>query len=448
MITKNLGPGTFPSIVFHNDEWWVARQRQGGISFGTLEKPTIQKLDGPYSRPVLWSDGLTLWWAYRAGVGVDKQVAIVSTVGAVGLTTGGRTPLMGVGWVVWVEPGTGTGGKRILGLPRVGLGNPPTFLRMTRASNGLGRIVGLDSDSQLPTVLDYDENRKEVPGVFSPQFAGDWMVAEHQTAGTAVRHLPSGKKRVLWPDWVRLTPQCAVAPDGTLGVVSYGGGKGVEVALVTLADMEQPKPDPRPVPYFAPLNRPIDVGYFKAWGDRYGDWPEAPGNCVVCDEEPEGATRALSAGRRVWLGNGTSHIPARSNPNVVGIYIGEEESLDSLEDNVKAYRTDPEFAGKPIITYTARQGWIVEGNDIIHGVEGYLLREEGTPQETADMLRVQLGQSLSRYKPEHRLALIAQAYDRNGTWGNAGPHLAAMQPVYYEVAQADQRVEAILWFSA
>jgi hypothetical protein len=123
-------------------------------------------------------------------------------------------------------------------------------------------------------------------------------------------------------------------------------------------------------------------------------------------------------------------------------YVAAEGSLESLERQATMYRTVMRLLGlpqKPLLSYTAEAVFpnALTPTDII-GVQLYVTGNQG-PNDLRALAASRLAPVAHR-----RVALICQAYDRNGQYAG---DLDALQPVYAEIAEAHQNVEYILWFS-
>jgi hypothetical protein len=124
------------------------------------------------------------------------------------------------------------------------------------------------------------------------------------------------------------------------------------------------------------------------------------------------------------------------------IYLTAEGDQVLLEKMAKAVRTFAAALGlppKPFLCYTAGSIFpnALTPTDII-GVQLYLTGSQGP-----DVLRA-LADSVLPSLAHRRVALICQAYDRSGIYIG---DLAALQPVYAEIAEKWKNAEYLLLFS-
>lgn len=167
---------------------------------------------------------------------------------------------------------------------------------------------------------------------------------------------------------------------------------------------EGPAPQPPLTVHVDPLPRHIRAGYFFKTSDRYGDNPSAPGNCevrVVDDSGYERATLPLVA---------LSTLPDAS---------GEVVYLDTR------FWPEPPPPLRPGQFY---------------GLQAYC-----GVGETISEFWTAIGLELLRF-PVGRVALVFQAYDRNGSETNL-TKLKDLQATAPEFARQFPQVAMILWFS-
>lgn len=273
---------------------------------------------------------------------------------------------------------------------------------------------------------------------------GEVTVAEAPTGGILVYR--AGARRLLWPGTDTMWPRVSVAGD-RVAIVCWRDYT-LRVWAGTLADLDALPVDQAPVvvPPAPPHLR--GFGYFFRDSQQYGDNPAAPcTHSVIVDEPRSLPAEPLPDGTPVRMILGLpcllhEHLDAWWSL-VDAVYVAAEGDVARLERDAALARqimAHRQLAPKPLIGYTGRQVYpqALEPTDLL-AVQLYLERGEGAAslRHVAAELASQLG--------DRRVALIAMAFDRLGWF--TGAELAALQPVYYEIASAWPTCEYLLAFS-
>lgn len=255
MITREFGVGTFPDVCWHDGAWWTAHDEGEHLILhalsvgGNVQQRRVFPLGASIGLPFprLWSNGQTLWLAYRESRSEERIIVHnVSANTVTTLTTAvGNCPVaMGHGLVAWQDRAT----QRIFCQSLQALSDPPVQLG-GMCPMGLARV---QADG---TVVTMDEDNFVQTGMTRPCFAGTYVVGEQATAPD------TWQTRWVAVDTARLvgfqfddgrlakTPRGAVAPDGTLAVVVWGDHQPVRLFLLqpselTVHDAVIPDPEP------------------------------------------------------------------------------------------------------------------------------------------------------------------------------------------------------------
>jgi hypothetical protein len=342
-----------------------------------------------------------------------------------------------------------------------------------------------------------DEDRWAMPGGTTPFWTGGGLSVCEGPHGGVLCRLLNGKELLLWPWTARYAPVAQWDGTGWLVVSDAYTETGLpcHLAYVTEADFAMPVVEqPLPV-HVDPIGRPLELGYYKAAG-RYRDSAHPDGDYVT--EALEGAAtcifisatqnefdvaggqdpvalttkairEAVAAGKHVLLdGNETTiQCAAPYWDAVAGIIVSAEAEagVTDWESNVARCEQHARDVRAWIATYgrsprliaayfdgdiTVGPGWrMPQGCDAVV-LNGYI--GPASPETIPDaqlILRNRLARQLALVPPGVRVALAAQAYDRNGAWGAAkvATTLAALQPVYADVARSMASVIWLLWFA-
>lgn len=190
------------------------------------------------------------------------------------------------------------------------------------------------------------------------------------------------------------------------------------------------------------------VGYFFRDSQQYGDNPDAPcTHSVIVDEprslpaepQPDGTVTRMILGLPCLLHEQISQWWEL----VDAVYVAAEGDAAKLETDAALARSIMAFRGlapKPILGYTGNRLFptALRGTDLL-GVQLYLNRGQGAA-DLRTLAAVQYGLVSTR-----RVALIGMAFDRLGWF--TGAELAALQPVYWEIACGWPTCEYLLLFS-
>jgi hypothetical protein len=223
----------------------------------------------------------------------------------------------------------------------------------------------------------------------------------------------------------------------------WGANTWTPVQRVNLETVTAPPPT---LPRFT---HPMRVGYFyrDTSAIQYGgDNPAAPCNVSVIidplalpaedyDGTPVGMITSvacltdLAIHPEWWVRWDAIYLPAE----------GDAALLERLAAAVRRFAADLGLPPRPFLSYTA--GWTFPNaltpTDII-GVQLYMAGAQGPADLRA------MAASVLPPVAHRRVALICQAYDRAGLYTG---DLAALQPVYAEIAERWRNVEYLLWFS-
>lgn len=257
-----------------------------------------------------------------------------------------------------------------------------------------------------------------------------------------------GVRYTLWPGRDTMRPRVAV--EGDIVAITAYGKDGCWLWIGTKAELQSLGVAQPPVT-LPPLGRPIKVGYFyrDTSAIQYGgDNPDAPCTVSVIID-PLALPAEPFEGRPVkMIVDAACLFEMARHPEWwdqwVGTYLAAEGDVVLLERMATAVRTLSENLGlpqKPLITYTANVLFpdALTATDVI-GVQAYA--EVGW---TPARLQARTTDALNRVH-HRRVALICQAYDRaNPYW--TGERLAALQPVYWELARQFSNIEYLLLFS-
>jgi hypothetical protein len=196
----------------------------------------------------------------------------------------------------------------------------------------------------------------------------------------------------------------------------------------------------------------------QQYGRHFGEVATAV-NCYL-DWEPDNATtRKLPPGKKLyvclnigWQGRTAAEAieqairwlrPAWSR--VAALEIADEPDMTAAELNaasttIRAALKKAGLAPRPIgATFTGTailkgQAWKATLLDWV-GVEAYVEYKAGEPPaKAAARVRAHIAAQLARVAPR-RVVLIAQSYDRNGTWDNEASLVALQRPTF-EAARA------------
>jgi hypothetical protein len=258
----------------------------------------------------------------------------------------------------------------------------------------------------------------------------------------------AGTRFTLRPGLNTKEPRCAVEGDHV--AIVWWGDQGCWLWLGTIAELAALGVHQPPVT-LPPLGRSIDVGYFyrDTSAIQYGgDNPAAPATIsVVIDSlalPPEPC-----AGRpvRMIIDAGCLFEMSRHPEwwdQWAGTYVAAESDealLTRMAETVRMMSTRLGLPARPVISYTAGTLYpnALEPADII-GVQAYAHRGE-----TPEQVRARVAADLARVA-HRRVALICQAYDRADSFWTAA-RLAALQPVWWDLARTAPQVEMLLLFS-
>jgi hypothetical protein len=201
---------------------------------------------------------------------------------------------------------------------------------------------------------------------------------------------------------------------------NVGGMMVQDVSLLTARRRLEPR--------LSKPSQPVWAGYFYSFG-RHGDWPSAPQNCAVVVD----ADHALVASVDVPVIITPNCIPVLKDrwDRVIALYVGPEGVIaDNLREAEKAVLETNRLGlpRKPVVAYFT-DGQMKELTpqtslpfiDWI-GIQAYFMSAP-TPWQLQQFWADRLG----RIPAGKKVAVIAQAYDRNGVWTNE-KELAALQP--------------------
>ncbi len=274
--------------------------------------------------------------------------------------------------------------------------------------------------------------------------AADLVVAEGPDGGIQITQ--DGQRHLLWRGTDTKWPRVSVC--GDLAAIVSWGDNGLRVWCGTRAEIAALPLDVAAVVVPPAPAHLWGCGYFFRDSQQYGDNPAAPGtHSLVVDEpralpaepQPDGSLTRLILGLPCLL----HEQVAAWWPLVDAIYVPAEAGVEALEQDAALARTICSARGlppRPILSYTGAAVYpdALTDTDIL-GVQLYL--EAG---ETETDLRAYAA-SVAPAVAHRDTALVVQAYDRNGTW--TGADLAALQPVFYDLACAWPRCRYLCWFS-
>jgi hypothetical protein len=303
--------------------------------------------------------------------------------------------------------------------------------------------AGLVSVDDAGAVVRIDDVRTSVAGMLNPRTAGALTVGEGlDNPAAALCRLQDGRSLSLWPGLDSFMPHAAT--DGTRYFVATWGSGRVRLAIVTEADFSAVPPVT--IPRFS---HPMKVGYFyrDTSAIQYGgDNPAAPCNVSVIID-PLALPAEDYNGKPVGMILDPACLWTLVDhpewwPRVEAVYLTAEGDAGMLERKAQVVRwliTQLGLSAKPMLSYTAGSVFprALDPQDII-GVQLYLTGNQG-PNDLRE-----LAASLLPQVQHRRVALICQAYDRAGAYTG---DLAALQPVYAEIAEAWPNCEYVLWFS-
>lgn len=269
----------------------------------------------------------------------------------------------------------------------------------------------------------------------------DWLIAWSDGIGLFAQVDGAADGYILEPRPVAFNHE-AVVVDGEIIVgwcITEGEALG-ELRTVTI-DRTAPRVTLVKPPSVAPYDRPFWCGYFYSYSDKYGDNPSAPGNCAIVVEPDAARTCPLP----VIIPPEMMASAASRWASVVAIYVASGNP-DALSGGVALARQLMAAAGlsmRPILAFL--DGWppYVTTEAEIVGVELYCDPAESL---AAFVARASAGlASLGALPPSKSLALIVEAYDRNGAEQDEAK-LLALQALWPELARSP-RTFGTLFFS-
>jgi hypothetical protein len=325
-------------------------------------------------------------------------------------------------------------------------GSPHVYCGSVITGAGAARPTGIWKVREDGTPIMADDARQLWPYAAGMCFDGGPVCVAEGESG--IEGECGSARFTLWPGRNTKEPRCAV--DGPHVAIVCWGDDGCWLWIGTFDDLDALGVQAPPVMLPA-IGHPIDVGYFyrDTSAIQYGgDNPAAPATIsVVIDALALPAEPCDGKPVRMIVDAGCLFELARHPEwwdRWAGTYVaaeGDEALLTRMAETVRLMATRLMLPARPIVSYTAGTLYphALAPTDII-GVQAY-----AQVGESPDQAQARVAADLARVA-HRRVALIAQAYDRaDPYWTDA--RLAALQPVWWDLARTAPHVEMILLFS-